>query len=130
MIRTLLVSEESESLSALRAVLEKEGTRIVRVLSKKEALSKTAKEKFDLVVIDEKLPDSTGLECAQELIFKDAFLNCALISSLSEEDFHEASEGLGLLMQLKPPLGKKEAGKLLERLQNVLNLTAANQTRS
>lgn len=127
MIRTLLVSAKSDSLSELKTVLENGGARIVRVPSRKEALSETAKEKFDLVIIDEILPDSTGLACAQELISSDAFLNCALISSLSSKDFHEASEGLGLLMQLTLPPRKEEAEKLLERLQNILKITTVEK---
>ncbi len=123
MIRTLLISAESEFPSAFTAVLENEGARIVRARTQKEALSKTSDELFDLVVVDEKLPDASGLECAKKLISTDAFLNCALASSLSPEEFHEASEGLGLLMQLPPPPGKEEAEKLLERLKKVLNLT-------
>jgi DNA-binding response OmpR family regulator len=123
MIRMLLVNAESEFPSDFTAVLENEGARIVRVRTQEEALSKTSDGTFDLVVIDEKLPDATGLDCAQTLISSDAFLNCAVVSALSPEEFHEASEGLGLLMQLPAPPGREEAGKLLERLKKILNLT-------
>lgn len=123
MIRIMLVGAESEFPSDFTAVLEKEGARIVRARTGAEALSKTGNEILDLIVIGEKLPDATGLGCAQTLISSDAFLNCALASSLSPEEFHEASEGLGLLMQLPAPPGRKEAGKLLERLKKILNLT-------
>jgi hypothetical protein len=50
-------------------------------------------------------------------------INCAAISSLSHKDFHEASEGLGVLMQLPESPGRDDAAKLLEHLKTILNFT-------
>ncbi len=48
----------------------------------------------------ENLGDMTGLEFIRAIVSKRPMVNCAAISSLASEDFHEASEGLGILMQL------------------------------
>jgi len=89
----------------------------------KTVFSKVKKEKFDLIITDEKLTDITGLECIEKLISSDPFLNTAAISSLSTTDFHEASEGLGILMQLPVNPGKESAEKLINQLKGILTLT-------
>ncbi|OGP62327.1 MAG: hypothetical protein A2V65_05270 [Deltaproteobacteria bacterium RBG_13_49_15] len=45
------------------------------------------------------------------------------LDSLSPHDFHEASEGLGILMQLPPAPEKLDAEKLLKHLKTILILT-------
>jgi len=81
-------------------------------------------KKFDLVVIDEKLSDMTGLDFAKKLIAVNPLINCALVSSLSPEDFHNASEGLGIVMQLPPLPNKEDTEKLLEHLSRILNMSS------
>ena len=48
-------------------------------------------------------------------------INCAAVSSLTSEDFHEAGEGLGILMQLPVEPGQEYADMLLEQLKSILN---------
>ncbi len=71
------------------------------------------------MVTDENLGDMTGLELIESVIASQPMLNCAAVSSLSPGDFHEASEGLGILMQLPVEAGKKEADQLLEHLKKI-----------
>lgn len=80
--------------------------------SGKSALDMVSETVFDLVVADEKLGDMTGLDFAEKLVVINPMVNFAVISSLSGEDFHEASEGLGILAQL-PANPSKEHGELL-----------------
>jgi len=49
------------------------------------------------VVIDEGLNGGPPLDLARQLIQVNAMVNIAVVSSLGEEAFHEASEGLGIL---------------------------------
>ena len=51
-------------------------------------------------------------------------INSAAVSPLSPEEFHEASEGLGVLVQLPVDPGKFEAEDLLKRLKNLKDFTA------
>lgn len=53
-----------------------------------------------LVVVDQKLPDTDPIRLVMDILTVDATIQTAVITSLSEEDFHEASEGLGVLMGL------------------------------
>jgi hypothetical protein len=61
----------------------------------------------------------TGLELIKSVITRQPMLNCAAVSSLSPGDFHEASEGLGILMPLPVEPGKNEAHQLLEHLNKI-----------
>ncbi len=73
---------------------------------------------------DEKLGFMSGLEVVLGLLSIFPMANSAAICSLSHEDFHEASEGLGLLAQLPPQPGEKEAEELLQQLRKIKNLTS------
>jgi len=123
MIQILLISSERDSFLDMAAALEENGLHTAWAESGNTALSMVVDKAFDLVITDETLEDMTGLEFAEKLISVNAMLNCAAVSSLSSEDFHEASEGMGILMQLPPEPGKDAAEKLLEHLKKILNLT-------
>lgn len=103
---------------ALASELEKGGARVSWAESGESALSMIRREAFDLVVADDVLEDISGLAFSTELISVDPTVNCAVVSSLSAEAFHEASEGLGLLMQLpREPDGNDARGLLLNLRQ-------------
>ncbi len=77
----------------------------------------------DLVVTNEELGDMTGLEFANKLIRVNPMINCAVLSPLPSDEFHEASEGLGVFAQLPLRPVKEDAEKLLKHLKNLKNLT-------
>jgi DNA-binding response OmpR family regulator len=51
-------------------------------------------------VLDEGLRGGPPLELAKRIIRENAMINMAVVSPLSGEEFHEASEGLGILAQV------------------------------
>lgn len=120
MLKLLLVSPDKDSLSELASALEKEdNVNLSRAGSGARALEIILDTVVDLVVTDEKLGDMTGIEFARRLLSVNPMINCASVSHLSSEDFHEASEGLGLLAQLPIRPGEGEAKDLLQRLKNL-----------
>lgn len=80
-----------------------------------------SKDRFDLVVADEWLSDMTGLELIKILVGTDPTIHCAVVSSLPAKAFHEASEGLGIIMQIPPRPGKIHMENLLQHLNRILN---------
>jgi hypothetical protein len=48
-----------------------------------------------------------------------AFIQTAVVSRLSHDAFHEASEGLGVLAQLPPAPGRDDARRILEMLRQL-----------
>ncbi len=123
MIKILIVSTDIEALSDLISVLEEDGARIMWAESCEAVFKNVETERYDLIITAEDLPDIKGLECIKKLISLNPMINCAAISSLSHKDFHEASEGLGVLMQIPERPGRDDAAKLLEHLKTILNLT-------
>lgn len=122
LIKILLVSRDKVSLSAFNACLETNQVQTAWAESGTNAIVEIAEECFDLVVTDENLGDMTGLEFIKKVISKNPLVNFAAVSSLSPADFHEASEGLGILMQLPVRPDQEQTEKLLRQLKTILNL--------
>jgi len=120
MLKLLLVSPDKASLSDLAlALAEFKDVELSWVASGEKALSKASDHEIDLVITDEKLGDMTGLEFAGRLLSVNPRINCASVSQLSPENFHDASEGLGLMAQLPVRPVKEDAGKLIQCLRNL-----------
>ena len=125
MLKLLLVSPEQDSLFRLASALKRnDDVEMFWAESGANALDIISHTVVDLVVADEKLGDMTGLEFAERLVSVNPMINCATVSPLSREDFHDASEGLGLLAQLPIRPGEEHAEDLLQRLKKVKDLTA------
>jgi hypothetical protein len=71
----------------------------------------------------------TGLEFIEKVISRKPMVNCAAVTSLLPADFHEASEGLGILMQLPARPGPEQAEKLLSQLKTILEVVSEAQIR-
>ena len=123
MLKLLLVSPNKASLSGLASALVEHGdVDLSWAESGEKALDIASDTAIDLVVTDERLGDMTGLEFAGRLLSVNPMINCASVSHLSPEDFHEVSEGLGLMAQLPIQPSKEDAEKLLQRLRNLKSL--------
>jgi len=130
LLKLLLVSADQDSLSGLAsAIRERDDANLLQADSGEDALKIAADTVIDLVVADEKLRDMTGLEFADKLVSVYPMIHCALVSGLSPENFHEVSEGLGIMAQLPMHPGKEHAEELLERLWHIKNLTAGVKDR-
>lgn len=126
MIRILMVGPESGPLNGVAEVIVSHGDiELVRSPDAAETLKAVARQHFDLVVAGEYLEDMVGLDLIRKVVAVDPMANSAAVSGLSSEAFHEATEGLGVLMQLQPSAGADQAADLLQRLKGVLRLTAA-----
>jgi CheY-like chemotaxis protein len=88
------------------------------------ALNMLAGAPVDLVVADESLGDMSGLAFAEKLVSLNPMINCALVSSRPADEFHEISEGLGILAQLTPNPDPKQAIDLIRHLENIFSLSS------
>jgi CheY-like chemotaxis protein len=123
MLKLLLVSNNDESLSELTSVLkESDDIGVLHAESGKTALEVVKTEIVDLVIADEEVGDMSGLAFSKKLITTNPLINCVAVSSLSKEDFHEASEGLGLMTSLPVQPGRKETEELLKNLRLIKGL--------
>ena len=123
MVTLLLVSNNRDFISTLSEYSGK--IEIYRANSGKESLDMIADKTINLVIADESLGDMTGLEFAKRLIPINPMVDCAVVSSLSSEDYHEASEGLGLMMPLPVHPEKRHIDQLLFQVNKIIKLTGS-----
>ncbi len=123
MLHLLLVSARQETLHPLAEGLAADPeVRLELVSSGAEALRVIRTNAPQLAIIDSELPDREPLALVQELLTVNATVNTAVVSPLSEEAFHEATEGLGILAHLSLRPGKSDAAELLGKLRQILGL--------
>ena len=126
MLSILLVGQSPDGFQAFDAALAKEeGVRVHRAASAKEAWGLLGNCRVDVVVMDEKLTDGDALPFVHQLVKQQPLINCAMVSSLAPKDFHEATEGLGVFMQLPVNPGAGEAEKMLQMLRTIGALMSA-----
>ena len=124
MLKLLLVSSDKDAFSDLAsALVQHSDVDLSWAESGETALSIVSDTAVDLIVTDEMLGDMTGLEFAGRLLAANPMINCASVSRLSPEKFHEVSEGMGLMAQLPARPGKAHAEALLQRLKYIKGLT-------
>lgn len=117
MTNILLVSRESASLADLAEELSKSKRfKVAQVKSGEEALCLAGENRVEAVIAAEILADGPALPFVKELMKKYPLINCAMVSSLSPEEYHELTEGLGLFMQLSVNPGAEEASRMIQFL--------------
>jgi len=124
MIRVLIVSRDKDSFTELETFLDENHVDISWGTSGGSVLGTISDKPYDLVIADEDLPDMTGLEFALKLVKTSPLTHCTIVSSLSEEEYHDKSEGLGLLMQLPVNPGREQGEELYEQLKKLLILSS------
>ncbi len=121
MLRIVLATGRPQPMEAFAAALSSNPeVRLQRVGSGAEVLETAQASAPHLVIIDTDLADYEPLELVQKLLRVNAMVNTVVVSPLSEEEFHEASEGLGILGRLPGEPGVGDAAELLLRLKKVL----------
>jgi DNA-binding NarL/FixJ family response regulator len=123
MLRIVLATARPQALEAFVTALSSNPEVHVQPVDRSAAaLEATRTAAPQLVIIDQGLKDAKPLELVQKLLRVNAMVNTAVVSPLSEDEFHEASEGLGVLARLPENPGASEAGALLHKLKTVLGL--------
>ncbi|MCK9376634.1 MAG: response regulator [Syntrophobacterales bacterium] len=123
MLHIVLASARPKAMQAFAAALSSDQeVKLENVVSGAEALEAVRTTAPHLVIIDADLPDTAPLDLVQKLLMVNALVNTAVVSPLSEEEFHEASEGLGILSGLPTEPGRSDAEGLLRKLRAVLGV--------
>lgn len=123
MTQLMLVTADKSRFADFAEGIQSSGGTVRWASTGEQAVALLAEASVDLVVADEDLGDMTGLNLADRLVRVNPLINSAVVSSLTKEAFHEASEGLGILMALPPRPNKSDAERLLAHASRILDLT-------
>lgn len=116
----LLLANEMARFSALRTGLQhRRELEIVSAATGVDGFLLLKDRKINLVIIDQQLGDIDGISFVKQLVKINPLINTAIVSTLSAEDFHEATEGLGVLMQLPKEPQERDGDTLLTILEKI-----------
>ena len=115
----LIASSRAAQFARFAAALAEGGANVDFVPNGAAALASVTERAPALCVADGTLPDMEPFALVARLMQVNALVHTAVVSELSEEDFHEAGEGLGILRRLPATAGAAEARELLAALATV-----------
>ena len=119
-LRVLIVTKDIARFSAFTAGLQhRREIQVVSAATGTDGFLLLKDTQISLVVVDEHLGDMDGIAFVKQLVKVNPLINTAIVSLLIPEEFHEATEGLGILMQLPKKPGEKYAETLLAILEKI-----------
>jgi DNA-binding NarL/FixJ family response regulator len=120
MLKILLVSSEQKNLDAFAQALALDPkVSLFKTESAGEALKIACNVHPQLAVIDSALSGKDPLKLVSGFIALDAMINTVVVSGMDDEEFHEASEGLGILARLPEQPGAEEAARILSAVRKI-----------
>jgi DNA-binding response OmpR family regulator len=126
MLNIILVSTRQNTLNSfINALQSDQDVSLDLQDSPAAVLDQVRQQAPHLVIIDDHLEKMVPQDLAMELLQVNALVNIVMISNMGEEDFHEATEGLGLLPRIPSPPGAEDAPVLLGRLREMPGLLPA-----
>lgn len=120
MYKVLLAAAQPEAMARLAAGIEQDGrATLYWAQGEEDTVSLTQELAPDLVVIDGEGREKQAFALVSKLLMVNAMVNTAVVTAMDQEEFHEAGEGLGILMALPPDPGEETAKGLLDKLMSV-----------
>jgi DNA-binding NtrC family response regulator len=119
MTEILFAGRDISSLPVFNRAIEESGGQVTGLGSGRQVIDAVSERNFDLLIAEESVGDMSGLDLIKAVIARQPMLNCAVMSALSPDAYHEASEGLGILMQLPVDPGREEAEALIDHLKKI-----------
>ncbi len=120
MLNILLITTRGENLRAfVEGISEDPQVRLEQAAAAAQALERVRTAAPHLVIVDSTTEGLDWLEVVRRIIGVNAMANTAVVSSLSDADFHDRGEGLGILCRLPPAPGAEDAKSLLEKLRGL-----------
>lgn len=100
----------------IQVLEDKSGVPTGVVATGDEVLQSARGKNLLAVILTQDVEVMTGVELVHRLIAINAMIHVAWASALTKKEFHEVTEGLGILMKLSPTPDVEEASCLAERL--------------
>lgn len=130
MLTILLVYEKLTVFKRVKDCFVKSGTANVLEAQTSDVALKIVNEiSVDLVIVAEQLTIMSGIQFVNILVQSNPLIITALVSSLSPEDFHAETEGLGVLMQLPLEPQESDVERMLKKMERIITLMTLPQSK-
>jgi DNA-binding response OmpR family regulator len=121
MPKLLIVDDESDIREFARSFFRKRGIEVLTAAGGREALNLIASERPNLVLMDVRMEEMTGIEALRELRKTDNETKIIMVTGVEEEETIKEANKLGVLSYVHKPLILEELEKIvLAQLQQNL----------
>jgi DNA-binding NtrC family response regulator len=125
--RIMVVDDEEAMRESLSAWLQKEGYRVTTAGSGPEALAKMARDPWDLLLMDIKMPDMDGLELLRLVRAEHPAIQVVMITGYGSIDTAVESMKLGASDYLLKPFDPEQLLLMIEKIVERKRLLEENQ---
>ncbi len=122
-LRVLVIDDEKNIRVTLRACLEGMGCRVLAVATAGAALSALESQPFDLVFLDMRLKDTSGLELLPKLLSINPRLSVVMVTAYASVETAVEAMKRGARDYLPKPFTPEQIGHLVEGLAERLHLS-------
>jgi hypothetical protein len=119
MTPVIIASSAPDRLKPFVAALETTAGVSVKAAGTAEAALACAKTESPVLMVFDEDIDQPVFSLVKDIMSVNALINTAVISDQPEDEFHETSEGLGILMQLPRTPAAKDAAALWDKLVSI-----------
>jgi two-component system, response regulator, stage 0 sporulation protein F len=110
--KVLIADDDDDSRAMLTFLLEEEGWEVKEAKNGKEALEKVIQEQPDLLILDNRMPELTGVEVYQHLQAEG--IKLAVILATAYGYLNELAESLGIPYFISKPYDIPQLLKIIE----------------
>lgn len=126
-VSILLIEDEKNQRILLRRLLEKENYRVAVAENGQEAIKLFTQEDFDLVLLDQRLPDITGIEVLTNLKQLNPIVPVIILTAYANVKDAVTAMREGAFHYLTKPVEIDELRLVLKKAQENLNLKRENE---
>jgi len=113
MAKLLIVDDESDIREFAASFFKKRGITIFTSPGGRQALDIIAKEKPDLVLLDVRMEEMTGVEVLRELRKTDNSTKVIMVTGVEDEETIKEANALGVIAYIHKPLILEELEKIV-----------------
>ncbi len=114
----LVVDDEPDIITLLRINFEQQGYTVTTASNGREALEQVAIRKPDIILLDQMMPEMSGLEVAQELKADEATAAIPVVMLSAKDSYDDMSQGWqsGIDLYLVKPIDLQELESIVETI--------------